>query len=424
MVAERYLEAPRRGCERWCDEQRERQQQRQAAGLRRDRRRRRPQRAHRRGLPGARRPARVRARAPRRARRRVRDRGAVAGHRVSRASYVVSMLQPKVVADLELRGSATSRSRWTRRSRPSPPTAGRSSSTTTREPPASRSRASRARTPRRCRASGADRARPRSCKPMMLRAAGGAGSKPPGDVLELLREAGRAAGLSRRELLELYRVMTMSVGDLLDDWFETTRSRARTRRPASSACGPAVHARHSLQPPAPRARRGRRRAGRVGPRARRDGRDLQGDRRQRPGRGRDVRTGAPVASIDVDDGRVTGVTLVERRDDHGAARPLGRAPEAHGARPRRRRALPRRGRRRHAPLPHPRGLGEGQLRSSPSRRATSTRPPTRASSSCTPAWRSPVDRLPRARLAGRDARPARRRARTSRSRCRPRSTRR
>ena len=39
-------------------------------------------------------------------------------------------------------------------------------------------------------------------------------------MLELLREAGRAAGLSRRGLHELYRVMTMSVGDLLDDWFE------------------------------------------------------------------------------------------------------------------------------------------------------------------------------------------------------------
>ncbi len=38
-------------------------------------------------------------------------------------------------------------------------------------------------------------------------------------MLELLREAGRAAGLSRRGLQELYRVMTMSVGDLLDDWF-------------------------------------------------------------------------------------------------------------------------------------------------------------------------------------------------------------
>jgi phytoene dehydrogenase-like protein len=57
-------------------------------------------------------------------------------------------------------------------------------------------------------------------RPLMLRPPPALGSKRPGDVLELLREAGRAAGLSRRDLQELYRVMTMSVGDLLDDWFE------------------------------------------------------------------------------------------------------------------------------------------------------------------------------------------------------------
>ena len=57
-------------------------------------------------------------------------------------------------------------------------------------------------------------------RPMMLKPPPALGSKRPGDVIELLREAGRAAGLSRRGLHELYRVMTMSVGDLLDDWFE------------------------------------------------------------------------------------------------------------------------------------------------------------------------------------------------------------
>ncbi|HEY6886705.1 MAG TPA: NAD(P)/FAD-dependent oxidoreductase, partial [Solirubrobacter sp.] len=57
-------------------------------------------------------------------------------------------------------------------------------------------------------------------RPMMLRPPPALGSRHPGDVLELLREAGRAAGLSRRGLQDLYRVMTMSVGDLLDDWFE------------------------------------------------------------------------------------------------------------------------------------------------------------------------------------------------------------
>ena len=57
--------------------------------------------------------------------------------------------------------------------------------------------------------------------PMMMKPPPALGSKRPGDVLELLREAGRIAGLSERELHELYRVMTMSVGDLLDEWFES-----------------------------------------------------------------------------------------------------------------------------------------------------------------------------------------------------------
>src|SRR5215208_4531693 len=61
------------------------------------------------------------------------------GCRVSRASYVVSMLQPKVVADLRLREHGYDRSRSTprtRRSRAARP----SSSTTTRRARRSRSR--------------------------------------------------------------------------------------------------------------------------------------------------------------------------------------------------------------------------------------------------------------------------------------------
>ena len=58
-------------------------------------------------------------------------------------------------------------------------------------------------------------------RPLLLRPPPALGSKRPGDLLGLLREAGRAAGLKQRELHELYRLMTMPVGDLLDDWFET-----------------------------------------------------------------------------------------------------------------------------------------------------------------------------------------------------------
>jgi phytoene dehydrogenase-like protein len=57
-------------------------------------------------------------------------------------------------------------------------------------------------------------------RPMLLRPPSALGSRAPGDLFSLLREAGRAAGLSKRDLQDFYRVMTMSVGDLLDDWFE------------------------------------------------------------------------------------------------------------------------------------------------------------------------------------------------------------
>ena len=55
---------------------------------------------------------------------------------------------------------------------------------------------------------------------MMLREPPALGSKAPGDLAALLREAGRMAGFSKRDIHELVRVFTMSVGDLLDDYFE------------------------------------------------------------------------------------------------------------------------------------------------------------------------------------------------------------
>jgi phytoene dehydrogenase-like protein len=58
-------------------------------------------------------------------------------------------------------------------------------------------------------------------RPVMLRPPPALGSRQPGDVFDLLREAARAAGLARRDVQDLFRVLTMSVGDLLDDWFET-----------------------------------------------------------------------------------------------------------------------------------------------------------------------------------------------------------
>ena len=55
---------------------------------------------------------------------------------------------------------------------------------------------------------------------MLLREPPALGSRNPLDLAGLLREAGRAAGLSKRDVHDLVRIFTMSVGDLLDDWFE------------------------------------------------------------------------------------------------------------------------------------------------------------------------------------------------------------
>ena len=145
------------------------------------------------------------------------------GQRVSRASYVVSMLQPKIVLRPPAEGlRLRRRSLSIRAMPPSVPTAGRSSSSTTPHAPRPSSRATPRRTPPRY--SGFEQLLGRTAgflRPLLLRPPPALGSKRPGDLLGLLREAGRAAGLKQRELHELYRLMTMPVGDLLDDWFET-----------------------------------------------------------------------------------------------------------------------------------------------------------------------------------------------------------
>ncbi len=191
---------------------------------RRHRRRRRPQRPHLRGLPRARRARRLRARAPRRARRRVRDRGAVAG--AARLARVVRRLDAPPedrAGSCGCTTSATRPCRSTRATRPSGPTAepilfSTDTARTAGDDRAlleeGRRRVSRA--SRRCSSEQPTSSARCSC---VLRPR--SGSKRPGDLLGLLREAGRAAGLARRDLHELYRVMTMPVGDLLDDWFET-----------------------------------------------------------------------------------------------------------------------------------------------------------------------------------------------------------
>jgi phytoene dehydrogenase-like protein len=143
------------------------------------------------------------------------------GQRVSRASYVVSMLQPKVVADLRLREFGYDPLPL---DPPFATFAADGSAILFPNDPA-RLRAELGRVSRRDadampvfedllhRAAG-------FLRPLMLRPPPAFGSRRPADVAELLREAARAAGLAKRDAQELFRLLTMSVGDLLDDWFE------------------------------------------------------------------------------------------------------------------------------------------------------------------------------------------------------------
>jgi phytoene dehydrogenase-like protein len=142
------------------------------------------------------------------------------GARVSRCSYVVSMLQPKIVSDLELE-------RYGYKAIPLDPAYVSlteegpifffNETDRTAESIARYSKADAAAYPE---FEGLMDRAARFVKPMMLREAPALGSKAPGDLAALLREAGRMAGFSKREIHELVRVFTMSVGDLLDDYFE------------------------------------------------------------------------------------------------------------------------------------------------------------------------------------------------------------
>ena len=144
------------------------------------------------------------------------------GQRVSRASYVVSMLQPKVVADLRLRDFGYEPI-------PLDPAFATIAPDGTPVLFFNDAARTRGRSPALSRKDAA--AYPEFeellermagfLRPLMLRPPPALGSKRPGDLLSLLREAGRAAGPRARDVHELFRVMTMSVGDLLDEWFES-----------------------------------------------------------------------------------------------------------------------------------------------------------------------------------------------------------
>jgi len=142
------------------------------------------------------------------------------GRRVSRASYVVSMLQPRVVRDLEL-------ARFGYRAVPLDPAYAALTDEGPiffRDNPAATLESIRRVSPHDADNYTAYEERlfrvADFLRPMLLREPPALGSKHPGDLLSLVREGVRTAGLSRSEVHEIVRMFTMSVGDLLDEYFE------------------------------------------------------------------------------------------------------------------------------------------------------------------------------------------------------------
>jgi phytoene dehydrogenase-like protein len=240
------------------------------------------------------------------------------GRRVSRASYVVSMLQPKVVADLEL-------GRFGYEPIPlDPPFATFAADGTPmlfhNDPAAMRASIARVSPHDADAMPGFEALLERAAdvlRPLMLKPPPAVGSHRPADLLELAREAGRARGLSRREVSDLYRVLTMSVGDLLDEWFENDAlkgSYASTGvvgvwagpRTPGTAYNLLHHELGELNGV----------SGAWGHVKGGMGAISEAIAASARAAGAEIRTQAPVASIDVADGRTTGVTLASGETLH------------------------------------------------------------------------------------------------------------
>jgi phytoene dehydrogenase-like protein len=233
------------------------------------------------------------------------------GRRVSRASYVVSMLNPRIVADLELK-------RFGYAAVPLDPSFATFAADgqpmlfydDDRDTHASVARVSRHDAEAMSGFNGVMERAAEFLRPLMLRPPPALGSRRPRDLFSLLREAARAAGMGARDLRELYRLMTMSVGDLLDEWFETDELKGAY---ASSGvvgvwAGPRTPGtaynllHHELgELDGVKGAWGHVRGGM--------GAISEAIAASARAAGADVRTDSPVASIDVRDGRAEGVTL-------------------------------------------------------------------------------------------------------------------
>jgi phytoene dehydrogenase-like protein len=136
------------------------------------------------------------------------------GYRISRASYVVSLLQPKIVSELELK-------RFGYKVRPCNPGFG----TITPHGKPLLLWQDAARTAEMLRAvSARDAERWPAFEEMMERVALLVRplllAPPTGNLQSLIATGAKALGIGKRHLAEAYRIFTQSIGDLLDDWFE------------------------------------------------------------------------------------------------------------------------------------------------------------------------------------------------------------
>lgn len=68
--------------------------------------------------------------------------------------------------------------------------------------------------------------------PLLTQVPPNIGSHRPADLLDLAKLAWGQRGITSRAVADITRLLTMSIADLLDDWFESPRSKAHSRSTA------------------------------------------------------------------------------------------------------------------------------------------------------------------------------------------------
>ena len=147
--------------------------------------------------------------------------------------------------------------------------------------------------------------------PMLLTVPPTIGSHAPGDLVDLARLAWRNRGVDVRTVADVTRLMTMSIADLLDDWFESPQVKGAlaVNGVIGTWAGPFepgtayVMAHHSIGDV------GDGQLGSWGFPEGGMGAVADAIRRSAESFGAEVRTDAPVASLLVSDGRVDGAVL-------------------------------------------------------------------------------------------------------------------